>query len=84
MSQLGLTGAGIPVWLPEGTFVGCSWDIYDHEGGVDQRQTVTCQYAGYPVEGIYTWVAVADPEGAVDDFDPGGTERTNMIRVLVK
>jgi hypothetical protein len=72
------------VWLPEGTFVGCSWDIYDHLIGTDHRQTVTCEYAGYPVEGMYTWVVLADPEDALNDFDPNGNERSNMIRIRAK
>lgn len=72
------------VWLPEGTFVGCSWDIYEHQVGVDQRETVTCQYAGYPNEGMYTWIARADSEGAVNDFDPNGSEPCNIIRVTPK
>ena len=72
------------VWLPEGTFVGCSWDIYDHQIGTDHRQTVTCQYTGYPNEGMYTWIVLANPEDALNDFDPNGNERSNMIRVLAK
>ncbi len=72
------------VWLPEGTFVGCSWDIYDHLVGVDQRVTVSCDYAGYPNEGMFTWVARADPENALNDFDPNGNERSYMIRIRAK
>ena len=79
-----IAGAYTVVWLPEGTFVGCSWDIYDQLIGTDHRVTVSCDYAGYPNEGMYTWVVQADPEGALNDFDPNGNERSNMIRVSAK
>ena len=72
------------VWLPEGTFIGCSWDIYDHLIGVDHRVTVSCDYAGYPNEGMFTWIVRADPEDTLNDFDPNGNERSNKIRVRPK
>lgn len=73
------------LWYPEGlSFIGCSWDIYDHQTAPDNRRTVTCEYPGYPNAGTFTWIVQADPEGAVNDFDPNGNERSGTITVRPK
>jgi len=73
------------VWYPEGlAYIGCSWDIYNHLPGTENRRTVTCQFPGYPSAGTFTWIVQADPEGAANDFALGGNERTGMIIVRPK
>ena len=73
------------LWYPEGpSFIGCSWDIYDHQAGTDNRKTVTCQYPGYPNAGTFTWIVQADPEDASNDSDPRGNEKTGTITVRPK
>ena len=73
------------LWYPEGpSFIGCSWDIYDHQTGTDKRRTVTCEYTGYPNAGTFTWIVQADPEDAVNDFDPRGNEKTGTITIRPK
>jgi len=73
------------LWYPEGpSFIGCSWDIYDHQAGPDNRKTVTCEYPGYPNAGTFTWIVLADPEDASNDSDPRGNEQTGTITVRPK
>jgi hypothetical protein len=73
------------LWYPEGpSYIGCSWDIYDHQTGTDKRRTVTCEYTGYPNAGTFTWIVQADPEDAINDFDPRGNEKTGTITIRPK
>ncbi len=73
------------LWYPDGpSFIGCSWDIYDHQTGTDNRRTVTCEYTGYPNAGTFTWIVLADREDATNDFDHGENKKTSTITVRPK
>lgn len=76
----GHAGAFNVVWQPEGSFVGCNWDIFGLPAG--EVLDMVCDYQGYPTTGAFYWVASVDPDNEVPEMEDGNNSQSDEILVV--
>jgi hypothetical protein len=67
------------IWAPEGSFVGCSWDIVHIAAG--EELVLPCNYPGYPQAGNFDWGARVDSENDIAESEEGNNTKQGPITI---